>query len=265
MKYTVDWLSGTNSVVRDDKELAVFARQLTHAKRLRPTKGHYGYSVALTDENGVIFESGARDDMGTHVQASGLALNSLLMRADAYDRLMHMINAIRPARVDLAVDSDQDFAADFAAELEKGAIVTKASAWSVIRSNKGGLTAYVGSRSSDRFLRVYNKGVEQGLSDLAWTRIELENKGAAAIEAKGLINAIGIHATCKGWIPGFADCNLSPWRAAFDGKAIYWKSPKGATNTRRWLLDVCAPAMRKLIESGDESIFSDFTHEVFLD
>jgi len=265
MKYTIDWISGTNGKVRDAMELAGFARQVTGAKRLKEAKGMYGYKVALKDDYGILFESGARADMGTHIQASGLAMNSLMLRFDAWKRLMKMIEVIKPARIDLAVDTTSDFAGTFAKALEDGQIRTKAGSWSVIRSDKGGLTAYVGSRSSDRFLRVYNKAREQNISDMAWTRIELECKGAAAIDAKGVIMSHGVADTCKSWIRGFADCDIPEWRQAFDGKAVYWKSPKGSTNTRRWLLDTCAPAMKRLIQEGDDDLFSDFSHLVFDD
>jgi DNA relaxase NicK len=42
-----------------------------------------------------------------------------------------------------------------------------------------GTTFYLGSRSSERMLRIYDKGRQQGL-DVTWTRIELELKGALA-------------------------------------------------------------------------------------
>jgi hypothetical protein len=42
-----------------------------------------------------------------------------------------------------------------------------------------GTTFYLGSRSTERILRIYDKGKQQGL-DVTWTRIELELKGALA-------------------------------------------------------------------------------------
>jgi len=44
-----------------------------------------------------------------------------------------------------------------------------------------GSTVYLGSRSSDAFLRVYDKALERGLTDgQLWTRLELECKGKLA-------------------------------------------------------------------------------------
>lgn len=265
MNYTLDWLSGTDKSVRDKSELRAMARALTGSTQFRDAKGHYGYSVAVADANGVIFESGGRADMGTHVLASGLSLSSISLRKDGMDRLMKMINAIVPARIDLAVDTDSDWSRAFAAKLQSGDYDSRSRAWSVIESQDGGLTAYVGSRSSERFMRVYNKGAEQNLSDVPWTRIEIETKRATAKHVKGTIMARGMAEAARGWIGGFVKVDLPEFNQAIQGQAIYVPSQKGSTNTRRWLIEVCAPAMARLIAEGDESIFSDFAHAVFGD
>lgn len=263
MKYSIDWLSGTNWQRRDELQLQAFAHRMTGKRDSKPARAMYGYQYAVKNPDGIIFESGAREDMGTHIQASGTALTSLLNRTEGLFLLTNMIASIVPSRIDLAVDTDTAFVSAFAKQAENGVLNTRARRWSIINSQDNGQTVYIGSRSSEQFLRVYNKGSEQGLSDIPWTRIELENKGSAAIAVKGAIRAASIPSCCKTYIRGFCDSDLPEWRAAFDGPAIYHKSNKGITNTRAWLLETCAPAMRRLIDDGDDLIFPDFVARVF--
>jgi hypothetical protein len=263
MKYSIDWLSGTNWLTRDEAQLRSFMYRITGKRDSKAARAMYGYQYALTNSDGILFESGAREDMGTHIQASGVALTSLMQRSEGMGILMDMIASVVPARIDLAVDSDEAFVNAFAEQAKTGVLITKARAWSVIESQQNGQTVYVGSRSSDQFLRVYNKGAEQGLSDVPWTRIELESKSGAAVAVKGAIRAASIPLVCTTYIRGFCDSDLPQWRAAFDDPAIYYHSVKGKSDTRRWLLDACAPSMRRLIADGDETLFSEFTHKVF--
>jgi DNA relaxase NicK len=49
---------------------------------------------------------------------------------------------------------------------------------SLILNSDGGSTLYIGSRVSDRFARLYDKGIEQGTTAAGkWWRLELELKG----------------------------------------------------------------------------------------
>src|SRR4029453_1584469 len=64
------------------------------------------------------------------------------------------------------------------AAIRRGDLVSR----SVERTYQGsfvndGYTVYIGARSSDRFVRIYNKAVEQKLKDgSVWTRCEVEFK-----------------------------------------------------------------------------------------
>lgn len=88
-------------------------------------------------------------------------------------------------RIDLAVDvlgPDGDIE-DLAAAVEAGDIRTRTKTTGIIRSRSAesdkGLTVYIGSRQSDKFMRVYHKGAQMGTDD-KWYRIELELKGGIA-------------------------------------------------------------------------------------
>lgn len=50
-----------------------------------------------------------------------------------------------------------------------------------VRDNRGGNTLYIGSRSSDWYMRIYDKGVESGLCEGGWlVRVEIERKRTLA-------------------------------------------------------------------------------------
>lgn len=85
----------------------------------------------------------------------------------------------RTTRVDIAIDfieenlSVSDIHQEFLLNAEKNSRTTQ---WI---EGRGGNTFYIGSRQSNRFARVYDKGAEQKIAHL-WTRVELEYKGGVA-------------------------------------------------------------------------------------
>lgn len=84
-------------------------------------------------------------------------------------------------RVDFAIDILDAGAKveTIAALVKRGRAHTNAKTHSIITGQtegKRGATLYVGSRQSDKFLRVYNKAAEQGIAG-DWIRVELECKG----------------------------------------------------------------------------------------
>lgn len=90
------------------------------------------------------------------------------------------------ARLDFAADIKNAGAdpADVERAWMEGRVETQARKMTPIeaRDKKGngqGKTVNIGSRTSEAFLRVYDKGKEQG-HDVDWTRVELETKGRLA-------------------------------------------------------------------------------------
>jgi hypothetical protein len=87
---------------------------------------------------------------------------------------------IRCTRFDLAVDIDDRFLSPYW-DID-GSIVTAYSTTkkTVTSDSDGGFTIYVGSRQSDKMLRLYDKGAEQGQQPETWYRLELEIKAGQA-------------------------------------------------------------------------------------
>lgn len=89
-------------------------------------------------------------------------------------------------RVDLALDvlhPDGELQ-ELAQAVESGSVTTRTKTNGVIRSRNAesdkGLTIYLGSRQSDKYVRLYHKGAQMGTDD-NWVRLEIEAKGDYAL------------------------------------------------------------------------------------
>lgn len=100
-------------------------------------------------------------------------------------------------RIDFAVDVLDDNRASVESLVARigRTVDLRGRSHSVIASDNGkgkiGTTLYIGSRSSEKFFRIYNKAAEQGI-ERDWVRIELEAKGDYA-------NALGKAMLTNGW------------------------------------------------------------------
>jgi len=109
------------------------------------------------------------------------------------------------SRLDLAVTVRQEpmeaglEAAHYAAFLVAPRGEGRKASGSLVQSSDGGATFYLGKRTSDVMLRVYNKAVESGDAHYAdCHRYELEIKGDRAIlTATELANAVDVGAFCQ--------------------------------------------------------------------
>lgn len=126
---------------------------------------------------------------------------------------------------------------------------------SLWRDNKGGQTCYVGSRSSDRFARLYNKESESGETEYegCW-RWEIEYKGGVAPKliqqllgsddpmrlARGTVHQ---HWKARGAEP--------PWSAEGPAAATSLKRALDDNAVRlRWLRSQVAPSVARLWDAG---------------
>lgn len=120
---------------------------------------------------------------------------------------------------------------------------------------KKGSTVYLGSRESDRMLRIYDKGQEQGV-DIDWLRVEGEYKGKLAEQvAAACLENIGRvveDMRNKLNLPLFALDILLEMAANGEHAKI-----KGYVKTRsdreRWLFEQVLPALRTLAISDYEA------------
>jgi phage replication initiation protein len=148
---------------------------------------------AIIFDGGRVYWHPERREMGIHFRLGAKALSCIEMSP------LCLINKVRDwggvfKRVDLAYD---DFEGDLDMDemyemLERGDVVTRwrkalrTSGINLGESEKAGDTVSVGARSSQAFLRIYDKKLEQegkgtDLKNIAhWVRVELELKGPKA-------------------------------------------------------------------------------------
>jgi phage replication initiation protein len=218
---TIDWLSFTVKEISSVNEVIEFLGfQMDQFVPL--PKGRNGYkSALLLGGSTIVIAYDGNEDMGIHVDVSGSSISELLDAyketklvdtpfGEAYDIdfdstvLASFVSDVctvgKFTRIDLAVD---DFGANFFRTTDLEEILKSGNYTSLFkhwrneceRSNNGditGHTIYLGSRSSDIFLRVYDKKLEQIKKEnnsisSEWIRWELEIKGTQAISLSRLI------------------------------------------------------------------------------
>ena len=191
LSITIDWLAVTFKNYYDEQgELRNgthdFIGTYASFSPMQTATPRFGYSDATMDNNGTIVQwNPDRSEMGHHVILAGSALRNIFSNTTIQPRtlLRACIDAGGSiSRLDLAkdaTDEEIDLQAIYKS-LEQGHNRGLTRKHAIIASNDGGLTIYVGSRQSERFIRIYNKAAESKLSDQLWFRFELETKGVVA-------------------------------------------------------------------------------------
>ena len=264
--FSIDWLHITDPL-DEVVPLRLHMHPLLNDRVYTTATPHYGYTEAVTNVVGAIAMSNPlRADMGIHVGYSATALNGY--EKHGFEALTilrwHLGKKASIARIDLAFDlynTGLDIPWLFSM-LENDHASTAARVWNMIIGHDGGKTLYVGSRSSEAMIRIYDKAVEQCQKG-DWKRVEIELKGdkanITALElanrepdtitsyAKDLLNGI-----C--YFPDFA------WIAAFGWDAVPIASAsKKQTDTLNWLLNVAAPTLGKhMTRTNDQSLLARF-------
>lgn len=116
-----------------------------------------------------------------------------------------------------------------------------------------GITQYVGSWASDRFARVYRYNPPHERADFLRCEHVFRGKQAKALASKlvsyspsALIAAVG---EIYGWThrDWQVACNLS----AVPEEVIWYKAEKHPSKTLKWLEEVAAPSLVKLVHTGE--------------
>lgn len=225
--------------------------------------GMLGYTVKVIYADGRIeLTNPNRKDMGIHIIYSGQCLRDMEKRygIDAESIVQfHYRNDAKFTRIDIAVDIvDGLTARECIKKYENGECKTKLRvADKVERINGAGATLNLGSRGGDRFVRIYDKSAKQKI-DGVWTRVEGEFRayGAAAV-VKGMNTVKNAKNAIYAIMRGIVDYPLwDNWNIAMGGeKTVLDIGRKTTTNTEKWLMEKCAPAIAKFA----------FNHEGWLD
>lgn len=257
----IDWLSFSKPNAIEEP---VFMSEMSNVWKL--TNANQGYDYAIKYQDGRIVMNGQRN--GTFIQYSGSVLNEMISLGINPLSIIehHLIYGYRLARIDIAVDVwDSGLNINsLKTAFENKEVSTKAKSCYEIKNVNGGHTLYIGSRTSEKFLRVYDKGKELG-DNTNWKRIELEMKGAVAQQiGSQVLLAKSLDDFIIGNIRSFIDFTQNKvWNNIMVAEKINSKVIKQKeSDTRKWLLDVCALSLVKEYIDGDDQIIYDFMEVV---
>lgn len=265
IEFSVDWINYT-ALHLGTRVLTEIAYPMNTPEWINAIPAR-GYTSGLQNRNGVRLSwHTKRNDMGAHVQYSGQTLNKyyeqgITARTIA---LRHEVEGDRCSRIDLAIDCHNSALniGKLASDVKSGNGEFSSKVYSHIVSQDGGETLYLGSRTSELFLRIYNKSAEQAISG-DWVRIELECKGSRAHDIGHRLayeSEQGMVTLTRGLIKHQAAFDDTIWAQIVGELAIsIAKAHVREPDRKGWLLGLVAPAMGKyLAETGDDAIIEQF-------
>jgi len=247
MRYTAHWGTSTlpNSMLKSSAS-RIASRVFPLGTNWKETKARNGYNVAVesNDIPGVTVSwCSNRADMGCSCDIPGSSLRHT-------DIASVLELAIRPgcrvSRVDIAADfpSSPSFEGLYH-EFERGEANSKAKGYRYVKSDTG-QTVYIGSRSSEKYLRIYDKGAQME-SNSDWTRVELECKADFANGITKYLATEGL-SCIPSVIRDFCDFPDNEWWMhwmASPTPFLGLPQVEKHTNTFKWLMETVAPALVK--------------------
>jgi hypothetical protein len=222
-----------------------------------------GYTVGSLYEDGrMLFTNPERPEMGAHLQWSGDACDNCPI--DHKTLVNHLLGAnFSFTRLDMAIDciGFNLRPQDATKEVENGRHKTRAK--SALRTNDvaaAGYTQYVGKKTSEIFLKLYDKAAEMGTNE-DHTRIELTARHARADHAaRQIVSGVDF----RQMVVAFADFPLwREWKAIMDVVPVKLHAERHETATEQWLLGACAPALARVIYfASNTDFYEKFKDEV---
>lgn len=270
----IDWLSITIPVNSGDEideigDIERWQKSLgkiytCDTSKWRVSAPLFSYTAAYTSSHGTIALYG-QARMGIHIIYSGQSLQALALKGIDTERLIE--NAVRmgakATRVDIALDMYNTSASmrSFQHALETKRAITASRTWRNMQNSEGGHTLYIGSRTSERMVRVYDKKAERAreyeeIGSDSWIRVEAELKGdrardfLRACENNQLDDVMLSHLIAAVDFP-----TISDWKDATvaTGKAVEPTMTKRKdTKTRHWLKTIVARTIaREVAQDGE--------------
>lgn len=177
------------------------------------------------------------------------------------DRMLmdHVLDAFseRVTRIDIAHDWHTDATpAEFAALRDMGRFKSIGNF-----DSSSGQTVYVGSKTSERYARVYRYAPPHPRSELMRLEVVLRKEMAKAAAfyclRNGTENALLAVGDAFGWTHPL-------WEAlkAGDVEELQWRPRERGGSTLRWLYNQVTPAVRRVLDNGDTEGIKDWVAEI---
>lgn len=227
------------------------------------TRAFNGYTVGSLYEDGrILMQNPGRPEMGVHILWQGDACDK--MEIEQKELVKHLVDAkFNFTRIDMAVDAiNYNLRPQKATEeIANGRCKTRAKKYPTNSDPLDpGYTQSIGKKASEISLKLYDKAVEMGI-DGDYTRIELTVRQRRADYAARQI-ASGVD--YRAMVVSFADFpEWSEWKQIMDAVPVKLPAERKETNTERWLLDACAPALARVIYfASNTEFYEKFKDEV---
>lgn len=285
---TIDWLQFTASKKCPlDTIIQLLHLNVNTFKKL--DRGRMGYKQQMCGNNISILYDG-NEGMNAHVILSGEACRLYSINNSLIELLGRINNSkSKVTRIDLAIDDKKGDIINLN-KIRKDIIDCNViSKWktslemikrSLSEHECLGYTMNIGSRSSEMFLRIYDKSKEQNIEG-KWARMELEIKGKKAEIIQYKITEDNIGYLAKTLInnyirivePNEKDTNRARWK-----NKKYWDKLIGTTEKTRlsvdkniqtvegakeWLTKQVAPTIATVVSADSGS--TDFLYELIAD
>lgn len=254
LEIIIDWVQFTTKE-RDPFKVIISLLHLNVKDFTELTKGKLGYKKQLHYNNIFILYDGTEyseelktKEMGTHIIITGQGCRYY----ETKECLVSLINRINQneaklTRIDLAIDDkpgETILLNEIIKDVKEANTVSK---WKnsleltqrdLLSGQINGQTLNLGSRSSDVYLRIYNKSMERE-EEGNWVRMEIEIKGKKAQELQKIVNSQNVGQITKKLIHNYfrvvepgKDTNKSRWKIKEYWKNIIKTTEKLALTTR---------------------------------
>lgn len=261
IEFSIDWLAFTAPLVLlPSPELYIISAP--GSVGYGADTAHNGYKTAYRNGYGALCQwNDERPEMRVFTQYSGKTL-ARYIDAGRYPHEILQLHAIkddsRLTRIDLAFDLHNTAfnICERYRELKAGNVRCATSKANLIVGVEGGTTLYIGSRQSDKFLRIYDKAAEQQVPG-DWMRVELEIKGDTAHEIGRLYSTADgntLAKMAKGLLWNMVQFDDAIWKhlCCESVPTGFTISHKKADNLLSWLADQVAPAIGSYIMKGGD-------------
>lgn len=254
---TIDWFSFT---LKDPDYAKRYFRSCRLADKETPTAPRYGYSAGYASESGVLrYANKDHPEMGIHYVFPGSALRAQLDTGlSPYDVLDQATkHHCKCTRLDLARDA-QGAALDLETvwtALVYGRYTGRTRTFRRIEAEDGGCTIYLGSPTSDKSARLYNKGIESKQGG-AWFRFELQLRQDVAQKTAYRLadNQALSEAVFNDLSQNMAQIESADFEAFFSSNCrLGLPQIEDHSDTEAWIKDQCTGAILKYLDQNPES------------
>jgi len=259
----VDWLSVTFDADFDERLIEAYVGTF---KTLGA--GSHGYTRRAQSKIGAVLLADGERRQGKSLTLSSDVLEGLRTILESDGPILDFVSHHkgRASRLDLALDIVEATITPSSlwAEYQAGMARTSTRSNLALTSNERGVeTFYIGSRQSDKFLRVYDKALEQKMDDKAWLRLELQCRRLVARSyVSSMVEQKSIRPFINRAITEFCDFPLSAEfrEATAQDNADVPTLARKIPHFWRWMETQVIPAMAsRQVEFPEENVLKTLT------